>query len=89
MRRVCEGFDPVQETHRANAAIEQMLQLLSKVPRTNLISDDSFLLRRNQVLARLSRRFVVPEDELRNRLRGLMEKISRTPSATRTVTQAP
>ncbi len=87
MRRVCEGFDPVQETHRANAAIEQMLQLLSKVPRTNLISDDSFLLRRNQVLARLSRRFVVPEDELRNRLRGLMEKISRTPSATRTVTQ--
>lgn len=78
MRRVCEGFDPIQETHRANSAMEQMLTLLSKVPRSSLIADDQFLLRRNQVLARLSKRFMVPEEELRHRLRHLMERAART-----------
>lgn len=80
MRRVCEGFDPVQETHRANVAIEQMLALLAKVPRGNLIDDQAFLLRRNQVLARLAKRFMVTEDELRNRLRSLMAQNARTKS---------
>ncbi|MCC6508609.1 MAG: DNA primase [Pirellulaceae bacterium] len=74
MRRVCEGFDPIEETHRANTAIEQMLTLLSSVPRSSLIADDQFLLRRNQVLARLARRFMLPEDELRNRLRHLTDR---------------
>ena len=84
MRRVCEGFDPIQETHRATSAMEQMLTLLSKVPRSSLITDDAFLLRRNQVLARLSKRFSVAEDELRNRLRGMMQRAARSvPSATR------
>lgn len=78
MRRVCEGFDPIQETHLANSAMEQMLSLLAKVPRGNLIADDQFLLRRNQVLARLSKRFAVPEDGLRNRLRQLMDRAART-----------
>ena len=82
MRRVCEGFDPVQETHRANTAIEQMLDLLAKVPRSNLIDDQAFLLRRNQVLARLAKRFMVAEDELRNRLRSLMARNAKTKSAT-------
>jgi DNA primase len=77
MRRVCEGFDPVQETHRATSAMEQMLTLLSKVPRSSLITDDAFLLRRNQVLARLSKRFMVAEDELRNRLKGMMKRAAR------------
>jgi DNA primase len=77
MRRVCEGFDPLQETHRATTAMEQMLTLLSKVPRSSLIADEAFLLRRNQVLARLSKRFLVAEDELRNRLRSLMDRQSR------------
>ncbi len=77
MRRVCEGFNPIEETHRANAAMEQMLDLLAKVPRSQLIADDQFLLRRNQVLARLSRRFAVPEEELRSRLRNMMERVQR------------
>jgi DNA primase len=77
MRRVCEGFDPVEETHRATSAMEQMLNLLSKVPRSSLITNEAFLLRRNQVLARLAKRFMVSEDELRNRLRSLMDRAPR------------
>lgn len=77
MRRVCEGFDPLEETHRSTTAMEQMLTLLSKVPRSSLITDDAFLLRRNQVLARLAKRFMVSEDELRNRLRGMMGRGAR------------
>lgn len=82
MRRVCEGFDPVEETHRATSAMEQMLNLLSKVPRNNLITNDAFLLRRNQVLARLAKRFMVAEDELRARLRSLMERSAAKPANT-------
>ncbi len=78
MRRVCEGFDPIEETHRANTAVEQMLSLLAKVPRSQLIADDQFLLRRNQVLARLARRFMIQEDELRSRLRHLSDRAART-----------
>ena len=80
MRRVCEGFDPLQETHRATSAMEQMLTLLSKVPRSSLITDDAFLLRRNQVLARLSKRFMVSEDDLRDRLRSMMNRAARVQS---------
>lgn len=78
MRRLCEGFDPIEETHRANTAVEQMLNLLSKVPRNQLIDNDQFLMRRNQVLARLARRFMIQEDELRNRLRQLSDRAART-----------
>ncbi len=77
MRRVCEGFDPIEETHRANSAVEQMLSLLAKVPRSQLMANDQFLLRRNQVLARLARRFMIQEDELRTRLRHLSERAER------------
>ncbi len=78
MRRVCEGFDPIEDTHRANIAVEQMLDLLSKVPRSQLMANEQFLLRRNQVLARLARRFMIQEDELRNRLRQLSDRVART-----------
>ena len=78
MRRVCEGFDPIEETHRANTAVEQMLSLLAKVPRNQLIDNDQFLMRRNQVLSRLARRFMIQEDELRTRLRHLSDKAART-----------
>lgn len=74
MRRVCEGFDPLLETHRANAALEEMLALLAKVPRSGLMSDDAFRLRQDQILARLSRKFAVVESTLRARLTELRGK---------------
>jgi DNA primase len=78
MRRVCDGFDPLTETHRANSAIEEMLGLLAKVPRAGLISDEAFRLRQNQILANLSRRFSLPESALRERLGSLRDRAART-----------
>lgn len=77
LRRVSQGFDPLVDTHRANAAVEDMLSLLAKVPHSGLISNESFLLRQNQVLPRLARRFSIAEESLRERLTALRQKESR------------
>ena len=77
LQRVSAGFDPLLDTHRANQAIEEMLTLLAKVPHSGLISNDAFLLRQNQILPRLARRFAIPEDALRERLTALRNKQSR------------
>ncbi|MFO1066737.1 MAG: DNA primase [Pirellulales bacterium] len=73
MRRVCDGFDPLVDTHRANAAVETMLGLLAKVPRAGLLTDEAFRLRQNQILARLSRQFGLQESDLRGRLGSLRD----------------
>ncbi|MCA9133073.1 MAG: DNA primase, partial [Planctomycetales bacterium] len=77
LQRVSQGFDPLVDTHRANTAVEDMLSLLAKVPHSGLISNESFLLRQNQVLPRLARRFALPEDALRERLTALRQKQAR------------
>lgn len=77
LRRVSAGFDPLVDTHRANAAIEDMLSLLAKVPSENLISNEAFRLRQNQVLPRLARQFSIPEDTLRERLTQMRNRQSR------------
>jgi len=77
MRRATTGFDPLIDTHRANQAVEQMLELLAKVPHSGLISNDQFRLRQNQVLPRLARKFSLPEENLRQRLTELRNRQSR------------
>ncbi|MEZ6136279.1 MAG: DNA primase [Pirellulaceae bacterium] len=77
LRRVSAGFDPLVDTHRANAAIESMLDLLAKVPTEGLISNEAFRLRQNQVLPRLARQFSVPEQSLRERLSQMRSRQSR------------
>lgn len=77
MRRISQGFDPAQDTHRANHAVEEMLTLLAKVPHSGLISNESFRIRQNQVLPRLARKFLITEDILRQRLTDLRHKQSR------------
>jgi len=54
-----------------------MLSLLAKVPHSGLISHDAFLLRQNQILPRLARRFSIGEDALRERLTALRNKQAR------------
>ncbi len=78
MRRVCSGFDPLLETHRANEAIEQMLGLLAKVPKSSLISDEAFRVRQDQILARLSKQFGVVESTLRDRLSSLRRVVPKS-----------
>ena len=77
MQRVSQGFDPRQDTHLANQAVEEMLSLLAKVPHSGLISNESFRIRQNQVLPRLARKFSISEDDLRGRLTALRQRQSR------------
>lgn len=77
MRRVSQGFDPMVDTHRAHAAVEEMLRLLAKVPASGLISNESFRMRQNQILPRLARKFAIPEDALREQLTRLRSQQSR------------
>ncbi len=73
---VCKGFDPLIDTHRSNAALEQMLDLLAKAPRSSLLSNESARLRQEQILMRLSRQFGVESPSLRLRLEMLREQVA-------------
>ncbi|MEC8556699.1 MAG: DNA primase [Planctomycetota bacterium] len=77
LQRVSSGFDPLVDTHRANQAVEEMLSLLAKVPQSGLIENSAFRLRQDQVLARLARKFSIPEANLRERLSGLRKRNER------------
>jgi len=77
MKRATAGFDPLNDTHRALRAVEEILSLLAKVPHSGLISNEAFLIRQNQILPRLARQFRIPEDALRQQLTVLRSKQSR------------
>ncbi len=77
MRRISTGFDPLLDTHRASAAVEEMLALLAKVPHSGLLSHESFKMRQDQILNRLARQFGIPESSLRERLTSVRQKQSR------------
>ena len=77
MRRISTGFDPLLDTHRANAAMEEMLALLAKVPHSGLLTLESFKMRQDQILSRMARQFGLPEPSLRDRLKSLREKQAR------------
>jgi DNA primase len=73
---VCRGFDPLIDTHRSNAALEQMLDLLAKAPKSSLLNNESARLRQEQILMRLSRQFGVESPSLRQRLERLREQVA-------------
>ncbi len=70
-RMVTQGLDPAAGTHQANAALEQILAILAKAPRLASTTVGSARLRQEQMLARLARWFLVPEDQIRRRIREL------------------
>jgi len=74
---VCRGFDPLVDTHRSHNALEQMLDLLAKAPRSSLLSDESARLRQDQILMRLSRQFGVETPSLRQRLETLRGEVAK------------
>ncbi len=89
MRRVSTGFDPLLDTHRANAAMEEMISLLAKVPHSGLLTHESFKMRQDQILNRMARQFGVPEASLRERLKSLREKQSKFLKSPERVVAAP
>lgn len=74
---VCKGFDPLVDTHRSHTALEQMLDLLAKAPRSKLLSNESARLRQEQILMRLSRQFGVETPTLRQRLETLRSEVAK------------
>lgn len=74
IRVVCRGFDPLQDTHRANAALEDILETMSRVSKESLASDPAKRLRHDQLIARLSRQFGVEQTELRERMGGIQRQ---------------
>ena len=77
LRSVCKGFDPLTDTYRANVALEQMLELLSKATRQQLLSDESARVRQDQILMRLSREFGVETPALKARLAALRGEVAK------------
>lgn len=63
---VTQGIDLLRDTHRATAALEEVLKTLALAP-----DEPATRLREEQLLGRLARRFAVDEQRIRERLRQL------------------
>ena len=77
----CElsGIDVARDTHRASAALENILQMFARRPSISLVSSN--VLREQQMLARMARQFQVDIETLRQRvldLRGRSRPSSRS-----------
>lgn len=71
-----ENIDLMRDTHRSNQALERILTTIARSPR-QMASKSQTGLREQQLLSRLSRRFQVEVEQLRQRLidlRGRMRK---------------
>jgi DNA primase len=68
---VTHGLDTLTDTHRASQAAEQMLAALAQIrPAGGGVSSQA-LLREDQMLGRIARKFHLPEERLRSRLTAL------------------
>jgi DNA primase len=74
VRVVTRGVDLVNDTHRANQALEDVLATVAKAPRLQSTTTTATRLREQQILSRLSREFRIAESELRARLNELRNK---------------
>ena len=74
INHVCQGFDPLIDTHRANSALEDILGTMSKVSRETLFTNDTARLRQDQFIARLSRQFGIERTELKNRIDSIRQQ---------------
>jgi DNA primase len=68
---VTNGLDTLSDTHRASQAAEQMLATLSQIRPAGGGATSETLLREEQMLSRIARKFHLPEEQLRNRLTAM------------------
>jgi DNA primase len=73
-RTVTNGLDTLTDTHRATQAAEQMLATLASIRPSGGSATSQALLREEQMLSRVARRFHMPEETLRTRLNALRRK---------------
>ena len=69
-----QGVDLVRDTHRANVALEKILLTLSRIPASLFATSPEKALRQDQLLNRLSRRFGVERNQLKQRIAELRAK---------------
>jgi DNA primase len=77
---VTNGLDTLTDTHRASQAAEQMLATLASIRPAAGDASSQALLREEQMLSRIARKFHLPEDKLRSRLGALRRNAQRRPS---------
>jgi DNA primase len=85
---VTNGLDTLTDTHRASQAAEQLLSTLAKIRPTGGGASSQTLLREEQMLSRMARRFHLPEEKLRSRLSALRREARSRPGAPRTIANA-
>jgi DNA primase len=68
---VTNGLDTLTDTHRASQAAEQLLATLAQLRPAGGGASSATLLREEQMLSRIARKFHLPEEKLRSRLGAL------------------
>jgi DNA primase len=76
-RTVTNGLDTLTDTHRASQAAEQMLATLASIRPTSGGATSQTLLREEQMLSRIARKFHLPEEKLRTRLSSMRRAAKR------------
>ena len=69
------GVDLVSDTHKANVALDRILQTLARIPLTVFSSSADKVIRRDQLLTRIGRKFGVEREQLKTRLLELRSKV--------------
>jgi len=80
IRSVCQGFDPLLDTHRATMALENVLGSLAKIPESSQ-SDSRVVMRLEQIIGRLSRQFGIGQSQIKMRLNDLRKQSRRWSSS--------
>lgn len=82
-RTVTNGLDTLADTHRASQAAEQVLASLVELRPTPAAASSKALLREEQMVARISRHFHIPDEALRTRIAALRRERQQKQSAAR------
>ena len=85
-RTVTNGLDTLTDTHRASQAAEQMLATLAQIRTAGGGASSQTLLREEQMLSRIARKFHLPEEQLRSRLTSLRRAARPRSGAPRDIT---
>ena len=80
---VTNGLDTLTDTHRASQAAEQLLGTLAQLRPAGAGASSATLLREEQMLSRIARRFHLPEESLRTRLNAVRREAAAKPRSQR------
>jgi DNA primase len=80
---VTNGLDTLTDTHRASQAAEQLLGTLAQLRPASAGASSTTMLREEQMLSRIARKFHLPEEKLRSRLNSLRREANVRPRSQR------